>query len=197
LNGEPVPDYSLCYACWLEVKVNEYLETGEITTSLWTDAVRCHMRMKEDINVGVLRQEIIDHYRKHHRTLLAIKEAMDGVSALARQFEEQHWIGGIQGYYQSSCKRGHKATVGEMDVLLWGSAGRVLMTFQDKRNVDDPLARYNGANITLIFDETSPTARGGIQSIVATVEEATALLNDAIAHFSVDLLRANDDVTVA
>lgn len=82
-------------------------------------------------------------------------------------------------------------------MLLWGSAGRVLLTLEDSLLQGDPLARYDGATLTLIFDEDSPAARGGIQSLAATADEAERLLLDAMAHFRVDLFAANKEVTVA
>lgn len=196
-----------CGVCMRQERIDAYLATGNIVNGLWLDANSCHFYTTE-VQDGLtrLRPEVRDYFTRNRETLLAVHEEMERVSALARRFEVKHWLGttGVQGYYQRATNRGHRATLttvddaglgSDMNVLLWGSAGRVLMTFEDARQYDDPLARYGGATITLIFDEDSPTARGGIQSVSATAAEAELLLNDAIEYFRVELLRPDREVT--
>jgi hypothetical protein len=82
----------------------------------------------------------------------------------------------VQTYCKRTTKRGHSYTHSDFKVLLWGSAGRVLLTIQDGRLQSDPKARFGGANLTLIFDEDSTHPRGGIQSMAGTKQECLNLI---------------------
>ena len=68
----------------------------------------------------------------------------------------------------------------KMKVMLGASAGRVLLTLQDRFAQHHPESIYGGAWISLIFDESSPNPRGGIQGHCATKNEAVALIQSVI-----------------
>lgn len=166
----------------------KYHATKEITTSLMIDASLHDCRVQDGRWSG-LRTDVLEYSLKHYETLREIAKAVEAISAKAREFERVCWLGKIQSYYSNSTARGHSRTHDGCKMMLWGCAGRVLLTLQDKYPQSDRRAAYGGANLTLIFDETSEEARGGVQSLCATKEEALALLQaamDAPMEFTAD-----------
>ena len=67
-----------------------------------------------------------------------------------------------------------------MTVKLGSTAGRVLLTLQDRHPQGHPESKYGGAWISLIFDETAKWPRGGIQGQCATRDEAVGLIQAVI-----------------
>jgi len=63
-----------------------------------------------------------------------------------------------------------------LKVAMGSSAGRVLLTISDQIPRNDPENKFDGAHITLIFDETAGWPRGGVQGQAATREEAIGML---------------------
>ena len=68
----------------------------------------------------------------------------------------------------------------KVKIMLGSSAGRVLLTIQDRYKHGDPKCSFDGAMVTLIFDGTSKNPRGGLQSLCAKRDEALGLIQDAI-----------------
>lgn len=193
-----------CGGCVREGRVNEYLNKGTIATRLWLDATSCEFH--RDTGFSRLRDEVREFYTKHWRTLRNVAREMALIERFALRFEIKHWFGSIQAYYRGTDKRGHSAVLqdNKLSLLLWGCAGRVLLTLQgakvqgeeEVQGQGEREPNYGGASITLIFDETSATPRGGIQSICATAGEASDLLLDAIDSFDVSLLVPDGKVSV-
>jgi len=63
-----------------------------------------------------------------------------------------------------------------LDVRLGGSAGRVLLTIQDKVDRKDAKNVFDGAWVSLIFDESSGWPRGGVQGHAARRDEAVGMI---------------------
>lgn len=77
----------------------------------------------------------------------------------------------VKAYYEKSDTAAHSYYAEDFKVLMMGSAGRVLTTISDNKG-----SKFGGANITLIYDETSDYPRGGIQSHVGTHKELLGLI---------------------
>lgn len=90
----------------------------------------------------------------------------------SRKWQLFVWSDWLQDYYRKSDARGHAATVGGIEILVWGCAGRVVMTINGKHNED----------LSVIFDETSKKPRAGQQGIHATKDQAVSLLNYLIVY---------------
>ncbi len=86
------------------------------------------------------------------------------------------WPGALQLYYREAVTTGNSFTTPDFKAMLMGSAGRVLLTVRDSRASGHPDAKFDGANITLIFDEDAKHPRGGIQSLCGTKSECLGLL---------------------
>lgn len=168
-NKDNEVDHHLCTPCVKNLRIKEYNESGgEITTQLWLDAT---MRDSWDGAYHRLRESVADFYRANEDILKKVFSDMEEVTVVMKEFEKNQWFGWVQDYYNSTDIRGHSYKGDDFKVLLWGCAGRVLITLQG-----DPNSKYKGANITMIFDEDSKDPRGGIQGIYATKEQALDLI---------------------
>ena len=67
------------------------------------------------------------------------------------------------------------ATMTDMKALMGCTAGRALLTLQGEKE-----GRFNGAWVTIIFDEDAKTPRGGIQGQCATRDEGVAMVQAVI-----------------
>lgn len=72
------------------------------------------------------------------------------------------------------------AKMDHLEVLMLGTAGRVLITVRDRYKQSDKRSKYGGAWITMIFDESSPYPRGGLQGQCSTRDEGVGLLQAVI-----------------
>lgn len=72
--------------------------------------------------------------------------------------------------------------IDKMKILMGGSAGRVLITMQDRFAQNNPESKYGGAWVTLIFDESAEWPRGGVQGHCGTKDEIVRLIQDCIDH---------------
>jgi len=63
-----------------------------------------------------------------------------------------------------------------LKVAIGSSAGRVLLTMEDKVDRKDPENVFDGAHLTLIFAEDEERPCGGVQGMAATREEALGML---------------------
>ena len=165
----------LCRQCDVFEKMRLYRDTGEIGTLLLTDAVLCAYYVNEGGGFGRLRPENRAYYEKYKDDLLKIFEDETRIKVEVRRFEVKQWPI-LRNYYKTSKHRGHSALGDHFKVLLWGCAGRVLVTIQDS----DPQnkGRFQGAWITLIFaeDDCGLGQTGGIQGICATSAQAIEML---------------------
>lgn len=167
--------------------MEHYLKTGVITNKLMMEASSCKFYALEARNgFNDLRKEYREHYQANKDTLIQIANDVEEIGAKEREFEEKHWLNKLQNYYRKSDGRGHSSETEHYKALLWGCAGRVLLTIDDK---------HSDATITLIFDETSKEARGGIQNICATKDQAMKLLQAAIDNFPA--MKTDDKVRLA
>lgn len=160
--GASTPEYSLCRDCDLGAR----LKTGRVSTGLYMAATMEYSDIRRERGIRT----------KHHEALCNVARAMRAVEMEVRTFQDRVWTAGLQGYYRKAEKRGHKLVDVErgVDLLLWGSAGRVLATCNLTQDLpEDPGSK--GDSITLIgTDDSSPNV--GIQGIDATVHSALCIL---------------------
>ena len=170
---------TICWLCAQGEKMYQYTQTGEISSSLMSDAVMCRIHVEEykDDFQGI-RRDVAYHYRNYAKELVQIAHDCDEIHAKGREFEEKHWLPKLRKYWNDSTERGHGATTEDWKILMSGAAGRVLITLQDTKPQGQ--GKFGGAWITLIFDDSADYARGGIQGMCATKEEALGLIQAAI-----------------
>ncbi len=100
----------------------------------------------------------------------------------------------LQAYYRGSDARGHESVHPDFKAMLWGCAGRALLTIEGRvagQSEDDDVP-----SITLIFDETAVHPRGGIQSMSGTKPELIDLLAKATVWLDGTTFRPNEHVTI-
>lgn len=170
------PDGSIkeytCLICSRQQTLDEYAQTGELRSSLVSNATVARMYITGECQPDRLRSSVLALWQRNGAALLAIAAASDDISYAARKFERLRWLGGLQQLYRGSEARGWSGSAGDFKALMWGSAGRVLIQLEDV----DRRGKYGGARVTLIFDEESPTPRGGVQGLAATRDEALSLI---------------------
>ena len=166
----------LCFLCARQDAMDDYRRTGEITSRLGGDAAVANLYLSGECSSGSLRDGVYQFWLRNADSLREIAAANEEIAAAASQFECAHWLPHIQAYYNKATTRGHNGDGGDFVTLLWGSAGRVLLTIKDKYPVGHPDGKYGGAWVTLIFDESSKETRGGVQGMCATKQEALALI---------------------
>lgn len=171
---------TICCVCSREEVVSNYLKSQEISTSVWSAASSCRYYAQEvPEGFSRLREEYREYYTRHKDTLIKIANDMDEVCSVMKAFENEVWLPRLKRYYSEADDRGHEGDGGNYKAMLWGCAGRVLLTLEDK----EPDGPFGGAWITFIFDETSEEARGGVQGLCATKSEALSLIAAARAKF--------------
>ncbi len=186
--------HHICNPCVRDEMMYKYQTSKEITTSLMAEACMAEMYLTGECDLDRLRASVVSFMERHEKALLEVARASKEIQEAERVFENSVWLPRLQKYYQNSDSRGHSGNGDGFRALLWGSAGRVLLTLQDLHGVDHPDSKFGGAHITLIFDETANYARGGIQSLCATKEEALKLVKAATENFPV--LAPDSEVSV-
>lgn len=170
------PDVVVCQPCGKAERMEEYRDTAVITTGLMTDAVMCQYHIEErNGDLSNVRADVRLYYETYQSDLLAIAHAVEAVEEKGREFENKHWLPRLRTYYRDSSARGHEYAGDGWQMLMWGSAGRVLVTFRVVTNDGG-----TGESVTLIFDDSSTTARGGVQGIDAKRDVALWLIQQAI-----------------
>lgn len=166
-----------CMICSYEQSLQHYRDSGELRSSLATHALLHHLWFTEQGQPTKNRSlEMIAHYKRYWKALQSVHRDMEEIRVAARSMPQA--IARLRAYYRSTDKRCHSGTRDGMRALLWGCAGRVLLTLQDEKSADDPQAKFGGANVTLIFSEDG-LDEPGVQSLAATRDEALALLATA------------------
>lgn len=198
------------YACRehdLEKRVQEYAETGNTITSLWTEAALLSARAEYKYGAVV------------PAWATTMVGDMEHVSALGKERERAVWFGGgepheddtmsepypglglphkryqkgiqgIQGSLQAFIRpakwKGYQAEVDGVDYLSYSMCGRSVFQINDKET---------GSYVSMIMDENSPRPLGGVRSINATPTEAIALFKRAIADWQagkINLVHSED-----
>lgn len=94
--------------------------------------------------------------------------------------------GSLQAFVCGAKWQGYSAKVDGVTYLSYTICGRSLFQVDAE----------DGASVGIILDETSPKARGGIQSIDATADRAIALLQQAVADWQAGRIQLTHDDNV-
>jgi len=102
-----------------------------------------------------------------------IWEDMQTLNALCAEFEAKVWSVWLQRYYQEAEKRGHSCTLDNLSMLVWGCAGRVMVTLQPHTQEEEGVECY----LTFIVAERgSGSATMGVRGVYGTLEQARGLV---------------------
>jgi hypothetical protein len=105
-----------------------------------------------------------------------IWEDLQELNKLAPLVEKAIWRNWLQGYYQKATRTGHIATAGYVDMLVWGSAGRVMVQFQPF-DAETPFISFITAEEDEGYEELGlDRPRMGIQGLHGTPKELSGLV---------------------
>jgi hypothetical protein len=195
----------ICLACSTDRQMQEYHQTGELTSRLMSEAISAVNHLDHG-DLNRLRHPYGVLYKNNETTYRAIHDFCNKIDDMGRLIEISKWFGrpdlatpsglaqsraasrewdttftiplgpgSAKAYYEATDKRGHRCDLADCAVLMWGCAGRLMLTLRDSRDADDPLAKFGGAQVTFIFDDSSKHPRGGIQSLCGTFGEVSRL----------------------
>ena len=181
---------TLCPDCDHDEAMAEYRKTGLMTTNVrtaaaiymgdvgyqtggadggWIEWMRGPERAEQRVRIS-LRIRARAHHAADYRKIHA---AGEDIYTAVKVFEQSVWFHWLKGYWNKTQARGHKASIDGLTLLVWGCAGRVMMTLRD------PATK---ASVTVITDAFSNEPCMTAQGIEATREDALRLLAEARAH---------------
>jgi hypothetical protein len=189
----------LCDNCEVDDRIQEYRDTGEVSSdlSLKASMANYHYTLATKsistappscyTDMSNLRKDLQHFYEKYKKDLLEIAAGNDKIQNLINQFENKHWLPYLKKYWNDTDQRGHGAKVGKTNVMMWGSAGRVLITVECDKT-----------DITMIFsDEKSQVkANGGQQGIHGSQKTVQEILQELVNADKINF-KANKAVTIA
>lgn len=193
------PDGALtCDVCRDADDVALFVNTGTLTTPLMIRAMLDHHDKKRTYGCGYdepyplhVKLEWFDHFcaatqRVHGAMKLWEREVWFGGHhperdegyTRATNFDFREYInkkrppGSLQGVVEATNSQGLRADVGAVTYLSCTLAGRSMFQIEQGE-----------VRVTLILDESSPNARGGVQGLDATADQAVALIAQGIADW--------------
>lgn len=187
-DGSGTIKYLQCDNCEVDDRIQAYRTTGLVSTSLSTEAAMAKYHLTEgDSKMAHLREEARHFFLKYKKDLLEIAQGSDQIHEMIRAFEAKHWLGYIKEYWNNTDQRGHEAKVDGIKVMMWGCAGRVLITVQEGEE-----------SITMIFtdEESQKKPNGGQQGIDCSQQKAKELLT-AVTHVEKINFKSDKNVRMA
>lgn len=183
------------YVIYNGCDMDDYKKDGVITTKIMMEGSLAKYYFEEG-DLGRLRAECREFYMQNKAPLLKVAEDVSEINKLVDKFEEKHWLPYLKKYWNDTDKRGHIADSRNCTIMMWGIAGRVLIT-----------AEQPGSDITMIFSDYvateedikkngNMTQRGGIQGIRATKDAAIFIMNELIKMKKIKF-HLKDSVTMA
>jgi hypothetical protein len=123
-----------------------------------------------ELSTHMMMQGVLDHNEE-------FEQVSAKLSALAHRFENEVYLRGLKKLVQKSKKRGMSGTFDGVLLMSWVMAGRIMVT------LEAPSLRYPRVknSFTVIGCDPPGEARFGWQSVHATLDQATELMNRVIA----------------
>jgi hypothetical protein len=165
-----------CVRCVGKAKVAKWEKTGWLDNHLILDAM-----------LAVHAHEAYPHLEYMTREQAGrLSDINNRLHDAIKLFEKRFWQqGGFYKLMQTTRQRGHRADKEGRTVLAYSLAGRVMVTITPI-NKDTP-------SISIIYDESSPEGRSGMQSVYGTEQEALDLL---AVHVVAAEFRSDDNVNM-
>ncbi len=171
-DGSGKIEHLLCDNCEVDDMIQEYRNTGIVSSKLSMEAAMAEVHLVEfkGDSLHRLRADARHFLLKYKKDLLELVEGNKKIGDAIQKFEEKHWLPYIKKYWNDATMRGHEAKIGDMKAMMWGSAGRVLITLEK--------GKYD---LTMIFSdyEGQTTPNGGQQGIHAPVSIALDMIETA------------------
>jgi hypothetical protein len=197
IDGDPysifyTKDYEVkeivCEPCVKNEVIDDYNKTKHISTKLMMEATLAKYYL-EETDCSRIRDSSLRFFIKNKKSLLEVANTVKEVETLITEFEDKHWIPYLRKDWNDSSNRGHSVEITDIKVLMWGSAGRVLITLENKEG-----------SVTMIFsdyvpkkEDFFPASRGGVQGFSTNKDNALMMLK---AVLDTDRLEFKDDKDV-
>jgi hypothetical protein len=154
--------------------LRKYMETGDINIFVSMYAALAQVYF-ESICKSMFIKEVARFYEENKEILGEISNKNIKITNKAAEWGKINSanINRLIDIYKYSIE----ADGGEFKVRALGTCGRILVTISG-----EPNTQYNGAMITLVFEDGNPT-NIGIQGICSTYEEAMRLLDNPLPTF--------------
>lgn len=177
VNCETIKEV-ICITCNTVEYMDDYKKSGIITTKIMMEGSMAKYYF-EETDLSRLRPESREFYMQNKVPLLQVANDVQEIHKLVDEFEDKHWLPYIKKYWNDTDQRGHIADSKNCTIMMWGCAGRVLIT-----------AEQPGSSITMIFSDYVATEedikkygdmmkqRGGIQGITAKKEDAIFIMQE-------------------
>lgn len=183
-NDKSKKDQNICSLCNWNEMVEKYQKTGEISSTIMTQAIFYELDKlpKFPTPVGLLEEVCA--------TIQLINKEVE-------RFEEEVWRKWLWKFCCGQKERiRHSMEDKHLKVLVFSGLGRIMITLGDQFHMGHKESIYNGATITLITaeDEKKPS-KIGWQGLCGSREEALKLLGDAIVNMYPDHLKFDKEVT--
>lgn len=181
----------LCDECEVDDGIQYYRDTGRVSSHLSMEAALANYHYNESddptASLARLRADVRHFFWKYKKELMEIAAGNIEIQEAIREFELKHWLPHIKEYWNKTSRRGHEAKVDEIKLLMWGCAGRVMLTV----GTDDE-------NVTMIFsdEESQQTPNGGQQGIDCSQKKAVEILKNITAADKIRF-KSSKSVTMA
>jgi len=171
----------ICPVCRQDEDMQSFIKGGVITTNLMIEAslAKLHLVEFNGDSLNRLVPWVRSSYERYREIWLRISTTTDKVHDKIREFEGQLWLPKLQQYWNKSKSRGHSGDNEFCHAMMWGSAGRVLITIQPPKVKQ----KKHFETLTAIFGDSADYCRGGIQGMNGTEEQLLALADNLINHF--------------
>lgn len=181
----------VCTPCVKNEMIDDYNKTKYISTKLMMEASIAKYYI-EEADWTRLREESAVFFIKNKKVLMEVANAVEDAKKLIHEFEDKHWIPYIRKYWKDTTSRGHITEIGDIKVMMWGCAGRVMITAENKEG-----------SVTMIFSDEVQSAdsiewgrtRGGIQGFSTTADNALQMLKSLVQSDKIEF-RVDDEVTM-
>lgn len=197
-DGDYIKLGVLCFFCSKLRRLAEYEQNKELTSNIMMDAALAMQSLIgwafDKWDRGISKKQYVDFVESHSKQYFEMNNSVQRIQGCVDLFCQAH-LDKIHTYLDSQKTYGHIYEHQDFNILLGGSAGRILLTIQDSRFQKDPESKFDGAHITLIFAEPLKSDRekeivefyecedpdtyylhASIQGICATEKEACQLL---------------------
>lgn len=164
-DAEPVRVECVCFDCDEIERVTEYQQDRILTSRFMTTAACAAVTEEYRTNPG--SRSYGEPPRRFIEVYLKVNESITRLHTEVKKFEQAVWFSGLQAQVRAADFRGFRMNVGNIIVLVYSMCGRTQITIESIKG---------DKQITLITAEDESRPVMGINSILATEEEAMELM---------------------
>lgn len=120
-----------------------------------------------------------------------VTKGLESINESTQKFRETLWEPWLQNYYQKSPDRGHSSKFRGVTLLIWGCAGRIILTFKYPE-----ITKEYDEHVTLIGTDSKKEIQLGILGINTTAKKAKEMIDLATSIPEVVRMYLGSDTNV-